>query len=58
MLDDIAYKVYGDTGQIVMILNANPGLAERPLILPYGVEIQLPALPESKAKSAIASVWG
>jgi len=58
MLDQIAYLVYGDESLVTEILDQNPGLVEQPLVLPHGVLIQLPDLPEQPALSAIADVWG
>ena len=58
MLDQIAYLVYGDESLVTMILDHNPGLVDMPLVLPHGVLIQLPDLPEQPAPSAIADIWG
>lgn len=58
MLDLIAHKVYGDATLVSLLLDANPGLVEQPLILPFGVTILLPDLPVKKAPSAIEGIWG
>lgn len=58
MLDLIAHKVYGDATLVPMILDANPGLVEQPLILPHGVTIVLPDLPVKQVPSAINDIWG
>lgn len=48
VIDQIALRHYGSpTGSTELILGANPGLAERPVMLPPGVQINLPALPAS-----------
>lgn len=58
MLDDIAFKIYHDETMITSILQANPGLVEMPLVLPYGVEIILPDAPIKPVQKAIDNVWG
>jgi phage tail protein X len=58
MLDDIAFKVYQDETMINFILQANPGLVEQPLILPHGLEINLPDAPVKPVQKAIENVWG
>ena len=46
VLDDICLRVYGEQkpGQVEAVLAANPGLADRGVLLPSGVLIILPAL--------------
>lgn len=45
--DLIALRVYGVTAEATeALLEANPGLADRGLTLPAGIEIDLPAPPE------------
>lgn len=46
VLDDICRRVYGEQkpGQVEAVLAANPGLADRGVLLPSGVLIILPAL--------------
>uniref|UniRef100_Q0TV67 Phage tail protein X n=1 Tax=Hydrogenovibrio crunogenus (strain DSM 25203 / XCL-2) TaxID=317025 RepID=Q0TV67_HYDCU len=58
MLDDIAFRVYGDESMVTAILDANPGLVDQPLNLSYGISIKLPAAPEKKTSNSITSVWG
>lgn len=46
VLDEICRRVYGEQkpGQVEAVLAANPGLADRGVLLPSGVLIILPAL--------------
>ncbi|MCQ4630952.1 tail protein X [Shinella sp. CPCC 100929] len=47
MADEIAWKVYGDRPEgLVAILEANPGLCRYPPMLPAGLRIVCPDLPE------------
>lgn len=49
MLDAITHKHYkGRAGATEAVLDANPGLARIGPVLPAGVEIVLPDLPEAK----------
>jgi len=58
MLDAIAHKTYGDAAMVAFILQANPGLVDKPLLLPYGVQILLPDAPVKPVKNALQDVWG
>ncbi len=58
MLDDIAFKTYGDATLITFILKANPGLVDQPLILAYGIPIQLPDAPVKPVQNTLQTVWG
>lgn len=52
MLDAICQVYYEQTsGAVEMVLEANPGLADRDVILPAGVVIVLPALPEPQVSA-------
>ena len=49
MLDALAHKHYnGREGATAEVLNANPGLAKLGPVLPAGIDIVLPDLPEVK----------
>jgi len=49
MLDAITHKYYkGRDGSTEAVLDANPGLAKIGPVLPAGIEIKLPDLPEAK----------
>ncbi|WP_111745628.1 tail protein X [Salinisphaera orenii] len=51
MVDEICWLYYGRTrGTVERVLAANPGLADRPLILPAGVEITLPVVEAQEAR--------
>ncbi len=51
MLDAIAHKHYnGRIGATEAVLDDNPGLAKMGPVLPAGVEIVLPDLPEVKVQ--------
>jgi phage tail protein X len=47
VLDLICYDYYGDHDRRIVehVLDVNPGLAKNPIILPLGLEIELPARP-------------
>lgn len=54
VLDQICHCHYGVIdGAIERVLEANPGLAERGALLPRGVQILLPAIPEKNKTAAI-----
>lgn len=44
-VDLLASRLYGDTGQTVALLEANPGLADYGPIIPTGTLINVPAAP-------------
>ncbi|WP_067519544.1 tail protein X [Endozoicomonas ascidiicola] len=45
MLDAICYQYYGHlNGTLEKVLNANPCLCEKPILLPAGLVIELPVL--------------
>lgn len=49
MADEIAWKVYGDRPEgLTALLNANPILAKQPPMLPAGLVLTLPVLPEEE----------
>jgi phage tail protein X len=45
-VDYVVFQYYGHTDKkaVEQVLEANPGLADRGPLLPYGVQITLPAL--------------
>ncbi|OQX16163.1 MAG: phage tail protein [Thiothrix lacustris] len=45
VLDAICFVHYGREGDVVAVLNANPGLAEYLPVLPAGLVIKLPSIP-------------
>ena len=53
-VDDIAFKQYGHhRGTTELVLDANRGLADQPLSLPEGLEIDLPDLPEEEPHQTV-----
>jgi phage tail protein X len=57
-VDYICWRHYGRTAETVeAVLAANPGLAARPAILPAGVEIELPVIPEPE-RQTLPRLWG
>ncbi|MGI9278208.1 MAG: tail protein X [Endozoicomonas sp.] len=54
MLDAICYRHYGNlNGTVERVLNANPGLCEKPLVMPAGIVIDLPVLDSAEVNDAI-----
>lgn len=47
MVDELALRAYGrrDGSTTAMVLQANPGLCQQPVLLPAGIVINLPAAP-------------
>ena len=58
-LDRIARRAYGTehAGNVEKILEANPGLAERPIDLPSGVAISLPDPPANDKIIQTVKLW-
>ncbi len=57
-LDWICWRHYGRTaGAVEAVLEANPGLADRGPVLPAGIEIELPDLPEPE-RQTLPRLWG
>ena len=57
MVDAICHERYGDESMTEAVYEANPGLAQLGPILPRGIEIDLPDVPEPKPRSPIR-LWG
>lgn len=55
-LDVICYNFYGQSDQVVRVLEANPRLAETGATLPAGLVIQLPELPAPTTTTI--RLWG
>jgi len=58
MLDEIAYDVYSDETLVQALYESNPGLVNQPIILPRGIEIILPKMPQTPAPTPINDIWG
>ncbi|WP_244272424.1 tail protein X [Buttiauxella ferragutiae] len=46
MLDEICWRFYGDTKNLVDVFNANPGLSDLGNYYEAGIEIKLPVIAE------------
>ena len=57
MIDNIAFKIYGEESLIALLLNANPGLVDQPILLPAGLQIMLPDEPEKSVENEIINIW-
>ena len=56
-VDEICQRHYGRTQQVVeMVYAANPGLADKGVILPHGWPVELPDLPESSTRDTL-QLW-
>lgn len=58
MLDAICRKHYGTEAAVVAVLEANPGLSERPPRLPAGILITLPAVETTTSRAKTVRLWG
>ena len=57
VIDQICRAHYGPRpGAVEAVLRANPGLATRGVVLPAGITIQLPDLPDPDA-IAVVRLW-
>ncbi len=59
MLDWICWRVYGKptpVGAVELVLDANPGLADKGPVYSAGILIVLPDLPES-GKKEVVKLW-
>ena len=57
-VDMVARRHFGDeSGFVELILSANPGLAERGLILPLGTEISLPEVAAAAEVVPVITLW-
>ncbi len=57
VLDDICQRHYGRTDVVGAVLDANPGLAALPPILPAGVTIVLPPPPDPPPQVRAFRLW-
>ena len=58
MIDALCHRYYGVTeGTTEALLLANPGLADRQVPLPAGVEITLPELPKPTKTIKTVKLW-
>ena len=58
MVDQIAFDYYGEhSGKTELVLNANPGLADRGAKLSAGVVIKLPVINTSPKPKPFRRLW-
>lgn len=58
MVDKIARDYYGEhKGKTELVYGANPGLADRPIVLPAGVVIKLPTPPQKAGSTEFKRLW-
>lgn len=57
MLDALCWRHYGREDVVPAVLEANPALAARPPMLPAGLRVTLPDLPDPAEKKEIR-LWG
>jgi len=57
VLDEVVYKYYGqDVGMTEKVLEANSGLADQGVVLPSGIEIQMPEITTAEP-APITRLW-
>ncbi|MCG7868178.1 MAG: tail protein X [Candidatus Thiodiazotropha taylori] len=57
VLDQICLQHYGRTGTVETVLDANSGLSAVGAVLPAGVQIELPELPDSETVVDAVRLW-
>lgn len=57
VLDAVCWQHYGRESAVVAVLEANPGLAGRGPVLPAGLVIDLPPLPEQEPGEGATRLW-
>lgn len=57
VLDQVCLRHYGHVGNVEVVLDANPGLSAVGAVLPAGVEIELPELPDSEREIDAVRLW-
>lgn len=59
VVDHVAWRQYGVVNESILriVLEANPGLADRGPVLPAGVEIVLPDIPVTTKQTKAVSLW-
>jgi len=57
-VDELCWRHLGRTaGLVEVVYELNPGLADRGLILPSGLEVQLPDQPANKPTAPLLELW-
>jgi len=57
VLDDICFSHYGSSDVIVQVLDANPHLADKGVVLASGVIINLPVIAQPQLTTAPVQLW-
>ncbi|HKY46158.1 MAG TPA: tail protein X [Pyrinomonadaceae bacterium] len=59
VVDEVAWRQYGGVDSTILriVYEANPGLADRGLVLPAGVIIILPDIPQPSTDIKSVSLW-
>lgn len=59
-LDLVAHRALGGAQHVVALMELNRHVAGLPAVLPAGITLQLPDVPESEAAATVAPVrlWG
>ena len=58
MVDAICRRYYGiESGTVEAVLEANPGLADYGAVLPAGILVELPELPQSLKTIDTVKLW-
>lgn len=57
-VDALCWRHYGMTeGMVELVLEQNPGLADRGLILPHGLPVEMPEAPKQKTQATLLQLW-
>ncbi|MCU7933744.1 MAG: tail protein X [Candidatus Thiodiazotropha sp. (ex Dulcina madagascariensis)] len=57
VLDQVCLRHYERTGAVEVVLDANPGLSAMGAVLPAGVEVELPELPDTAVVVEVVRLW-
>jgi len=57
-VDLLCWRHYGRTREVTeRVLDANPGLAARGVLLPFGLEVEMPDVPAATADVPLVRLW-
>jgi phage tail protein X len=57
-VDAMCHRHYGRTsGAVETVLEANPGLADHGVILPHGLAVEMPDLPQALSTPSQVNLW-
>lgn len=59
VVDDIVFRHYGALNPATLraVFEANPGLAEQPVVLPHGITITLPDIVQPAQADSGVALW-